>query len=88
MYKDLTPTSFFWIFLGMLLIGYGGYVGYYWRTYTFAAGLVFLGLGGLFCGITNGFADYSPMGRLLWRIGLPIIFLGILITIYSVFSFI
>lgn len=88
MFRDLTPTSFFWIFLGLLLFGYGVYNGYYWRNYPYAAGLSFLGIGGILCGITNGFADYSPMGRLLFKIGIPLLLLGLLLTGYNVLKFI
>lgn len=88
MLRDLTLTSFFWIFLGFLLFGYGGYNGYYWRNYPFAMGLIFLGIGSILCGVTNGFADYSPMGRLLFKLGMPILLIGLLLTGYSVFKFI
>lgn len=88
MLRDLTPTSYFWIFLGLLLLGYGGYNGYYLRNYPFAVGLSFLGIGSILCGVTNGFADYSPMGRLLFKIGIPILLLGLLATGYSVLKLI
>lgn len=88
MFSNLTLNSYFWIFLGLLLFGGGGYIGYYWRMYPFAMGLVFLGIGAVLCGITNGFADYSATGRLLWKIGIPILLVGLLLTGYSVFKFI
>lgn len=88
MFRDLTLNSVFWLALGLILMGAGGYVGYYWRMYPFAAGLFFLGVGSIFCGITNGFADYSPMGRLLWKIGAPMLLLGLLLTGYGVLRFI
>jgi hypothetical protein len=88
MFNNLTLNSIFWLVLGIALAGYGAYVGYYWRTYPLSAGLVFLGLGGVFCGITNGFTDYSPMGRLLWKIGLPSLLLGLLLVGYSMLRFI
>jgi hypothetical protein len=83
MFSNLTLNSIFWLFLGVLLIAFGGYVLIYMRMYPFTAGLVFLGLGSAFCGITNGFTDYTPMGRLLWKLGIPILLLGLLLTGYS-----
>ena len=88
MFSNLTFNSIFWLVLGLLLVLYGGYVGYRMRMYPFAAGLVFLGTGSIFCGLTNGFTDYSPMGRILWKIGIPTLLLGLLLSGYGVLRFI
>ena len=88
MFSNLTLGSYFYIFLGLLLFGGGGYVGHYWRMYALALGLVFLGIGSVLCGITNGFADYSATGRLLWKIGIPTLLIGLLFTGYGVKNFI
>ena len=88
MFRDLTLNSIFWLFLGALLLFAGGYVGYSWRMYPFAAGLVFLGTGGVFCGVTNGFTDQTPTARLLWKIGILALLLGLLLTGYSMLKFI
>jgi hypothetical protein len=88
MFSNLTLNSIFWLFLGLLLLLGGGYVGYRMRMYPLAAGLIFLGLGSIFCGITNGFTDYSPMGRILWKIGIPTLLLGLLLAGYGVLRFI
>jgi hypothetical protein len=89
MFSNLTLNSIFWLVLGLLLFAAGGYyVGYRWRMYPFAAGLCFLGIGSILCGITNGFTDYSPAGRLLWKIGIPTLLLGLLLSIYGITRFI
>ena len=88
MLRNLTLNSIFWLVLGVLLFGYGAYNAYYWRDYIFSSGLIFLGLGSISCGLTNGFADYSPMGRMLWRFGLPFLLLGLLLTGYHVSKYI
>ncbi|MGI8495337.1 MAG: hypothetical protein ACR2L1_08505 [Pyrinomonadaceae bacterium] len=88
MFNNLTLGSYFYIFLGLLLFGGGGYVWHYWRMYPLAMGLVFLGIGSVLCGITNGFADYSATGRLLWRIGAPILLIGLALTGYGMYRFV
>lgn len=86
--KQLTFTSISWLFLGLLLFVCGVYMGWRMRMYPFAAGLFFLGLGSCFCGLTNGFTDYSPTGRIMWRLGLPVLGLGLALVGYSLLAFI
>ena len=88
MFNNLTLNSIFWLFLGLVLIFSGAYIGYKMRVYPLAAGLMFLGTGCAFCGITNGFTDYTPMGRLLLKLGIPTLLLGLLLTGYGVLRFI
>jgi hypothetical protein len=88
MFSNLTLNSIFWLILGLLLLAAGAYVGYKWRMYPLGLGLASLGLGGVFCGVTNGFTDYSPMGRLLWKLGIPALLLGLLLTGYGMLRFI
>lgn len=87
MFRNLTLNSIFWLFLGVGLIGSGGYVFYKLRMPSFMAGLVFLGLGSILCGITNGFTDYSRNGRLFWKIGAISLMIGLLLTGFSLFKF-
>lgn len=86
--KELTFTSLAWIFLGLLLFAGGAYYGYRMRMYSFGFGLFCLGLGSVFCGLTNGFTDYTPTGRMMWRLGLPVLGVGLALTIYSLYRFV
>jgi hypothetical protein len=88
MFSNLTLNSIFWLFFGVLLAIGGGYIGYSWRMYPFAMGLGFLGIGSVLCGITNGFTDYSPLGRLFWKVGILTILMGLGLTIYYLVRFI
>ena len=88
MLSNLTLNSIFWLFFGLILMIGGGFVGYSWRTYSFALGLLFLGIGSALCGITNGFTDYSPRGRLFWKIGIITILMGLGMTIFYLSRFI
>ncbi len=85
MLRNLTLNSIFWLFLGVLLTIYGGYVVYRFRIYPFGAGLIFTGLGGILCGVTNGFTDYTPLGRLFWKIGIIALLLGLPVVIYYIY---
>ena len=75
--------------IGVLLIGLGGYVLWKMRFYyILGGGLVLLGGGSVFCGLTNGFTDHSPRGRKLNKVGLFLFLLGLLPTIYGLWKFI
>lgn len=88
MFRDLTPNSIFWLALGVLLLGGSVYYGYLWKMYPLGLGLVCLAFGSISCGLTNGFNDYSPTGKLLWKLGLPALLLGLLLVGYSLSKFI
>ena len=88
MFSNLTLNSIFWLFFGLLLMLCGAYVAYRLRMYPFAFGLASLGIGSILCGITNGFTDYSPRGRLFWRTGIVAILMGLALTIYYIIKFI
>jgi hypothetical protein len=88
MFSNLNFNSIFYLFLGLLLMLAGGYYAYRMRMYPLGGGLIFLGAGGILCGLTNGFTDYSPTGRMLWKIGVPTLLLGLLMTGYGVLRFI
>ena len=89
MFSNLTLNSIFWLILGVLLFAAGSYyLGYRMRMYPFAAGVCFLGIGSILLGITNGFTDYTPAGRLLWKIGVPTLLIGLALSIYYVLKFI
>lgn len=85
MLNNLTLNSILLLLIGFLAIIFGGYVAVSWRAYPFTAGLVFLGLSSLFCGITNGFTDYSARGRFFWKIGVTAFLLGLLLTGFGLY---
>ncbi len=88
MFSNLTFNSVFVLFLGLLLIAAGVYVVISWRTYSFAAGLILLGLGSFLWGWTDGFSDYSPKGLFFWKIGVISLLIGFLLTGHYVYKFI
>lgn len=88
MLNNLTLNSIFWLFVSLVLVAFGAYVGRSWRMYPFAAGLIFLGAGSFLCGLTNGFTDYSHNGRLFCKIGGLLLAVGSLLSIYGVLKFI
>lgn len=83
--SSLTPTSMMWIALGAGIMLFGAYVGKSWRMYAFAVGLLLLGIGGVLCGLTNGFTDYSPSGRIIKKFGLLALGGGLLLSVYYIF---
>ena len=88
MFSNLTFNSVFVLFLGLLLMASGVYVFVSWRTYSFAAGLIFLGLGSFLWGWTDGFSDYSPKGVLFWKVGVVSLLTGLLLAGHYVYKFI
>jgi hypothetical protein len=45
-------------------------------------------MGGILCGITNGFTDYSPKGRLMWKVGAILLAAGFGLTVYGGYRFV
>ena len=88
MLRNLTLVSIFWIFLGLVLAATGGYYAYKWRMYLLGVELGVLSIGVILCGMTNGFTDYSPTGRLFSKIGIISILIGLPLVIYSIYKFI
>jgi energy-converting hydrogenase Eha subunit C len=89
MLRNLTLTSIFWIFLGLVLAATGGYYyAYKWRMYQFGVELGVLSIGVILCGMTNGFTDYSPTGRLFSKIGTISFLIGLPLVIYRIYKFI
>jgi hypothetical protein len=81
MLRNLTPTSYFWILLGLLFSLGGTYFTWKWRMMTMQLpmpiGFLMIGIGMILCGLTNGFTDHSPLGRKLKRIGAFLMIVGI-----------
>lgn len=86
--STLTPTSIMWIVLGAGIMLFSAYVGKFWRMYAFAVGLFLLGVGGILCGLTNGFTDHSPNGRIIGKFGLLALGGGLLLCGYYMFRMI
>ena len=85
MFGNLTFNSVFMLFLGLILLAFGGFAIVRWRMYPFAAGLIFLGSGVCLWGWTNGFTDFSPKGLLFWKVGVLSLLTGLLLTGYHFF---
>jgi len=88
MFYNLPFNSILVLVIGALLLAAGGYVGITWRMYYFAVGLILLGLGSALCGLTNGFSNHSPNGRLLRKIGSLAFLIGLPLVFYSLYRFI
>ncbi|MEZ5344462.1 MAG: hypothetical protein R2681_02805 [Pyrinomonadaceae bacterium] len=69
--------------IGLLLIAKGAWSTYRFRDYVFGSGLFLLGAGIIIFGLTNGFSDPTPRGRMLFKIAVPSLLLGAVITAYS-----
>ncbi|MCB1024283.1 MAG: hypothetical protein KDB79_07830 [Acidobacteria bacterium] len=69
--------------VGLLMIAKGLFNLILFRDYIFAGGISMLGAGFIIFGITNGFADPTPRGRLLFRIAIPALLIGGVLTLYS-----
>lgn len=55
-------------------------------TRTFGIGLLMIGVGVMTLGATNGFSDYSPLGKALYNIGLIAFGIGVPLAIYAFYS--
>ncbi len=80
--NNLNLSSILLIIIGVLLITYGGWSLYKFRDYTWAAGLVSLGVGNGLFGITNGFSDLTSRGRIFMKVGIVMLIFGVLIVGY------
>lgn len=80
--NNLNLSSILLIIIGLLLITYGGWSLYKFRDYTWATGLISLGVGNGLFGLSNGFADLTPRGRIFMKIGITMLIIGVLIVGY------
>lgn len=87
-FNSLTPTSIFWLVLGIIIFLYGVYIGYKWRMYYYSFGLLSAGFGGMICGLTNGFTDQSPKGRVISKFGIAALLIGVAMLVYYFYKFI
>lgn len=89
MWNNLTGTSILWILIGAAAMLFGLYLGYANRFSMVTAlinliGLSAVGIGCVAMGLTNGFTDHSPNGRLFGRIGMFAFIIGIPMVGYSI----
>lgn len=84
--RNLTLTSFFWIILGVGFFLGGAYLTYKWRMIWMQlpmwVGFMMFGVGMILCGLTNGFTDYTPLGRKLKKVGAFLLITGIIPIAY------
>ena len=81
--KYLNFNTIFLVILGLALIAYGGWYLYRYRGYQYGGGILLIGVGNVMFGITNGFADPTPPGRLFFKIGVMSYVVGILAVAYT-----
>lgn len=91
MLRNLNFNSILWILLGIVSLGYGGYLVWFFRrglmfNFQFPFGLVFTGIAMAFCGLTNGFTDVSPPGRKFKKIGLFFFIPGLPLLLWGVWK--
>jgi hypothetical protein len=92
MLRNLTFNSYIWMFLGLGLLAYGGYMGWEVRRFITRAfplpfGLIFTGLAMILTGLTNGFTDYTPLGRKFTKLGILLFLVGLPLLLYGVWGY-
>lgn len=74
------------IIIGLALLGFGVWLAMSPWGRLYAVGFFFTGIGNILFGITNGFVDMTPIGRLLFRIGLIAYIIGIPLIAYYLYG--
>lgn len=74
---DLNTNSVIMLLLAVACVGGGIYCAQYSYLRIMAVGLILTGIGNAMFGITHGFSDPTPTGRLLFRIGAAAYIIGI-----------
>jgi hypothetical protein len=79
---DLTLKGGIIMFVGFVsfLMGFKDVMKPFGRIH--AIGLILFGIGAIAAGATNGFADWSPLGRRLFQVGMPSLVLGLGMLVY------
>jgi hypothetical protein len=80
-----TFNSILMIFIGLALIVFAVFLGLNAWSRMFAVGFLCTGFGCILFGITNGFTDMTPTGRLLFRIALVAFAIGIPVIGYFLY---
>ncbi|MFV0388136.1 MAG: hypothetical protein ACK5NT_05215 [Pyrinomonadaceae bacterium] len=82
--KLVNVNSIILIGSGLALGAWGVWSLYRYRDYTFGGGIGLIGIGNIMFGATNGFADQTPPGRIMFRVGVFSYLIGLLATVYSI----
>jgi len=77
MYLPLSLNSWLVMLVGLVFLLGGIYHGLFYRDRMLSAGMVTFGVGFLFLGLTDGFSDPTPRGKLLYRIAIISFIVGI-----------
>lgn len=80
-----TFNSLLMIFIGLALIALAVVLGLNAWSRMFAVGFLFTGFGNILFGLTNGFTDMTPTGRLLFRVALAAYAIGVPIIGYFLY---
>jgi len=77
-FRGITVAAF-----GVLLVLVGAYLALHSWTRIFGVGVFMVGVGLIALGATDGFSDYSPLGKAIYGVGITGFALGIPLTIYA-----
>ncbi len=81
-----TLNSILMILIGLALMGFGVWLGLRAWGRLFAVGFLCTGIGNILFGMTNGFIDMTPIGRLLFRIALVAYIIGVPLIAYFLYG--
>jgi hypothetical protein len=77
MYLPISLNSWLVMAIGLVFLLGGVYHGIFYHDRMLSAGMVTFGVGFLFLGLTEGFSDPTPRGKLLYRIAIISFIVGI-----------
>jgi hypothetical protein len=77
MYLPQSLNSWLVMIIGLVFLISGLYHGLFYRDRVLSAGMVTFGVGFLFLGLTDGFSDPTPRGKLFYRIAIIAFIIGI-----------
>ncbi len=83
MKKYLNANSIILLVSGVALVAWGAWRLYRFRDFTFGFGMLSIGIGNIMFGATNGFADQTNRGRIMFRIAIVSWAVGLLASAYS-----
>lgn len=78
MFRNITFVSIILLTAGIGLIGYGIWYFVKFRNVTWSGGIVLFGFGILSFAATNGFADMHPRMRIVIKLGIVALILGVI----------